>query len=245
MYLSVRDLTLAIEGKELLHSVSFDAEEGTITVIAGRNGSGKSLLLKCLKGLEKPQAGSITLDGRELKGRKERMAAFGLVFQDPSLQAVGSTVEKDIAFGPENMGLPRERIREIVDSMCSRFSLDRIRKERPEVLSGGEKRRLAIAGVLAMDAKVLLLDEPFANLDYPSTLMMIETLIELRESGQTVIIVSHEAEKFLAHTDTLFIMDKGILAESGRSSEIFQKLPEYDIFIPDGASFGDLTWLKR
>ena len=243
MYLSVRDLTLAIEGKELLHSVSFDAEEGTITVIAGRNGSGKSLLLKCLKGLEKPQAGSITLDGRELKGRKERMAAFGLVFQDPSLQAVGSTVEKDIAFGPENMGLPRERIREIVDSMCSRFSLDRIRKERPEVLSGGEKRRLAIAGVLAMDAKVLLLDEPFANLDYPSTLMMIETLIELRESGQTVIIVSHEAEKFLRHTDRTIIMADGRIAADGSSRDVMPLLKGNGIYIPDGAHIEDLSWL--
>lgn len=243
MYLSVRDLTLAIEGKELLHSVSFDAEEGTITVIAGRNGSGKSLLLKCLKGLEKPQAGSITLDGRELKGRKERMAAFGLVFQDPSLQAVGSTVEKDIAFGPENMGLPRERIREIVDSMCSRFSLDRIRKERPEVLSGGEKRRLAIAGVLAMDAKVLLLDEPFANLDYPSTQMMIETLIELRESGQTVIIVSHEAEKFLRHTDRTIIMADGRIAADGSSRDVMPLLKGNGIYIPDGARIEDLSWL--
>lgn len=243
MYLSVRDLTLAIEGKELLHSVSFDAEEGTITVIAGRNGSGKSLLLKCLKGLEKPQAGSITLDGRELKGRKERMAAFGLVFQDPSLQAVGSTVEKDIAFGPENMGLPRERIREIVDSMCRRFSLDRIRKERPEVLSGGEKRRLAIAGVLAMDAKVLLLDEPFANLDYPSTLMMIETLIELRESGQTVIIVSHEAEKFLRHTDRTIIMADGRIAADGSSRDVMPLLKGNGIYIPDGARIEDLSWL--
>ena len=243
MYLSVRDLTLAIEGKELLHSVSFDAEEGTITVIAGRNGSGKSLLLKCLKGLEKPQAGSITLDGRELKGRKERMAAFGLVFQDPSLQAVGSTVEKDIAFGPENMGLPRERIREIVDSMCSRFSLDRIRKERPEVLSGGEKRRLAIAGVLAMDVKVLLLDEPFANLDYPSTLMMIETLIELRESGQTVIIVSHEAEKFLRHTDRTIIMADGRIAADGNSRDVMPLLKGNGIYIPDGARIEDLSWL--
>ena len=243
MYLSVRDLTLAIEGKELLHSVSFDAEEGTITVIAGRNGSGKSLLLKCLKGLEKPQAGSITLDGRELKGRKERMAAFGLVFQDPSLQAVGSTVEKDIAFGPENMGLPRERIREIVDSMCRRFSLDRIRKDRPEVLSGGEKRRLAIAGVLAMDAKVLLLDEPFANLDYPSTLMMIETLIELRESGQTVIIVSHEAEKFLRHTDRTIIMADGRIAADGSSRDVIPLLKGNGIYIPDGARIEDLSWL--
>ena len=243
MYLSVKDLTLAIEGKELLHSVSFDAEEGTITVIAGRNGSGKSLLLKCLKGLEKPQAGSITLDGRELKGRKERMAAFGLVFQDPSLQAVGSTVEKDIAFGPENMGLPRERIREIVDSMCRRFSLDRIRKDRPEVLSGGEKRRLAIAGVLAMDAKVLLLDEPFANLDYPSTLMMIETLIELRESGQTVIIVSHEAEKFLRHTDRTIIMADGRIAADGSSRDVMPLLKGNGIYIPDGARIEDLSWL--
>ncbi len=242
MYLSVQDLSLSIEGKELLHSLSFSLDKGTITVVAGRNGSGKSLLLKCLKGLENPSSGSISLEGRELK-RRERMKAFGLVFQDSSLEIVGSTVEKDKAYGPEKMGLDRDGIRRITDDMIRRFSLEKVRKERPDVLSGGEKRKLAIAGVLAMNAEILLLDEPFANLDYPSTLMMIGTLNELKESGQTVLLVSHEAEKFLKHTDRTILMSDGRIIMDVPSAEAVPHLRENGIYVPETASIEDLTWL--
>ena len=96
-----------------------------------------------------------------------------------------------------------------------------------------------------MEPDAILLDEPFANLDYPSTLTVMRALDALHEKGYSIIVVSHEAEKFLAHTDTLFIMEEGHIVEAGRSSELFGKLPDYDIYIPAGASFGDLTWLKR
>ena len=118
-------------------------------------------------------------------------------------------------------------------------------KQRPQTLSGGELRKCAIAGILAMEPDVILLDEPFANLDYPSVLTVIRALITLHEKGYSILVVSHDAEKFLAHTDKLFIMEGGKLKEQGKSSELYSLLPSYDIYIPENASFGELTWLKR
>ena len=242
MSLSIQNLSLTIDNKKLLDDISFDAQQGTMTYIGGRNGSGKSLLLKSIKGIEKP-AGKILLDGKELN-RKERMKRFGLVFQDTSLEIVGSTVERDIAFGPENQGKHKKEIEEIVDSSLRYFELEDKRKARPEILSGGEKRRLTIAGVIAMESSIILLDEPFANLDYPSTLSVLKSLIKLREDGYTLLIVSHEAEKFLFHTDCTIVMDRGRIVGIGESRNMLDILRKYDIYVPKNASFEDLTWLR-
>ena len=242
--LQIDDLSLQIGDRMILDHVSLALEKGAFAALCGRNGAGKSQLLRCIKGLRKPSAGCISIDGSKADA-KARMKRIALVFQNAEMQIVSQSVEKDIAFGPENMGLGRDEVMRRVESAMHLMGLEGRAKQRPQTLSGGELRKCAIAGILAMEPDVILLDEPFANLDYPSTLTVIRALDTLHEKGYSIIVVSHEAEKFLAHTDTLFIMDRGILAESGRSSEIFQKLPEYDIFIPDGASFGDLTWLKR
>ena len=242
--LQVADLSLAIGGKKILDDISIEIAKGSFTALCGRNGAGKSQLLKCIKGLRKPDCGRILIDGVEADA-KARMKRVALVFQEAGMQIVSQSVWKDVAFGPENMGLDKDEIDSRTEAALRLMGLEDKARQRPQTLSGGELRKCAIAGILAMEPDVILLDEPFANLDYPSTLTVIRALDTLHEKGYSIIVVSHEAEKFLAHTDTLFIMDKGILAESGRSSEIFQKLPEYDIFIPDGASFGDLTWLKR
>ncbi|MBQ0072500.1 MAG: ABC transporter ATP-binding protein [Spirochaetales bacterium] len=243
-YLSIKNLNLTIESRRLLEDVSFDVEKGTLTLVAGRNGSGKSLLLKCLKGLEKPDSGVITLCGRELKKTKERMKTFGLVFQDTSLQIVGSTVEHDIAFGLENQKKSREEIKRKTDEMLSLFDLEYAREMNPGVLSGGEKRRLCIAGVLAMEPDVLLLDEPLANLDYPSVLIVLKTLQTLKEKGITVIIVSHEAEKFLSLTDNTIVISKGRIAGSGRSEDMMDTLRENAVYLPKACAFKDLSWLE-
>ena len=244
MFLSVEGLSLTIYGKKLLDSISFSAEKGTITLLSGLNGAGKSLLIRSLKGLENPESGKIILSGRELTKRKERMKAFALVFQDTALGIVGSTVEKDIAFGPQNLGRSHDEVAETVDEQLAFFSLEEKRKTRPAVLSGGEKRKLAIAGVIAMQPEVILLDEPFANLDYPSTLTVIRTLIKLKETGHTIIVVSHEAEKFLAHTDMTIILEKGRIKASGRSRDMIRTLRDNNVYLPADASFEELTWLR-
>ena len=242
-FLSVSNLRKSIDGILLLDDISFSVEEGTITLIAGPNGSGKSLLLKCLKGLEKTDSGTIEVDGRDAEKTKERMKLFGLVFQDTSLQIVGSTVEKDIAFGLENQKRSPEEIKAKVDEMLSLFHLEKERRKNPKILSGGERRRLAIAGVLAMESRILLLDEPLANLDYPSVRDVLKTLVELKKKGITVLIVSHEAEKFLALTDNTIIIRGGRIAGMGKSRDMLSSLRENDIYLPP-LDFEDLKWIE-
>ena len=242
-YLEIENLSLTLDGKKLLDNISFSAEKATITLIAGLNGSGKSLLLRSIKGLEKIDKGRICIEGREMARCRERMERIALVFQDTELQIVGTTVEKDIAFGPENQGMKRDEISRIVEGLLSEFSMTDKKDLYPEVLSGGERRKLCIMGVLAMSPSILLLDEPFANLDYPSTLTVIRMLDLLKARGMTVIIVSHEAEKFLAHTDRTLILEKGRVKVEGKSYEMMDALRENGIYLPKNASFKDLSWL--
>ena len=242
-YLTVENLNKSIDNIHLLKDISFSAEKATIILIAGKNGSGKSLILKCLKGLEKIDSGKIIVDGKELKKEKERMKFFGLVFQETSLQIVGQTCEKDIAFGLENQNKPEKEIKEKTEEMLSLFSLQKDRNKNPRILSGGEKRRLAIAGVIAMESKIILLDEPLANLDYPSVLIVLQTILKLKQEGYTILVVSHEAEKFLALTDYTIIINNGEIISKGSSREMVESLRDNMIYLPP-LSFEDFSWLK-
>ena len=241
--LSTENLMLEINGRVILSDLSLSLEKGVFAALCGRNGAGKSQLLRCLKGLRKPSGGRIFMDGMETSP-KERMKKVALVFQNAEMQIVAQSVEKDIAFGPENLGLDRAEVRRRVEEALHLMGLEDKARQGPQTLSGGELRKTAIAGVLAMKPSVILLDEPFANLDYPSTLAVMRSLISLHEEGYTILVVSHEAEKFLAHTDMLFIMENGRLVSSGSSSVIYRSLPEHDIYIPRGAAFEELSWLR-
>ncbi|MBO8435588.1 MAG: ABC transporter ATP-binding protein [Spirochaetes bacterium] len=242
--LQINHLSLILNGRKILNDVSMTLERGSFAAMCGRNGAGKSQLLRCLKGLRKPDTGEILIDNCKAD-EKTRMKRIALVFQNAEMQIVSQSVEKDIAFGPENMGLEKDEAERRVKKALSLMGLTDKAKQRPQTLSGGELRKCAIAGILAMEPDVILLDEPFANLDYPSTLTVIKALISLHEKGYTILVVSHEAEKFLAHTDTLLIMDNGSIKEAGTSSQIFEKLAHYDIYLPEKSSFEELTWLKR
>ena len=241
--LCIDDLQLSINGRQILDGVSLSLQKGSFAAMCGRNGAGKTQLLRCIKGLRKPDSGKITIDG-SAANEKIRMKRIALVFQNAEMQIVSQSVEKDIAFGPENMGLDRSEVERRVEAALDLMGLKDKAKQRPDTLSGGELRKCAIAGILAMEPDVILLDEPFANLDYPSTLIVIRSLIALHEKGYSIIVVSHDAEKFLAHTDTLFIMQNGRIAVSGPSSNLFRELPGYDIYLPDSVDFWRLSWLK-
>lgn len=241
--LEVRDLTLSINNLKILDNLSFSLDKGSFAVVCGRNGAGKSQLLRCIKGLVSPDGGEILVDGVSLNA-KARMKKMAIVFQDADMQIVSQSVEKDVAFGPENMGLDRKEIKRRVENALSLMGLEGKVKQRPQTLSGGEKRKCAIAGILAMEPEVILLDEPFANLDYPSTLSVIRALNTLHRKGYTILVVSHEVEKFLFHADTLFILEEGRMKEKGRADEIYFKLPSYDIYLPKNASFEELSWLR-
>lgn len=242
-YLTVENLNKTIGKEKLLSNISFSVEKGSINLIAGPNGSGKSLLLKCLKGIEKIDSGKISYCGEEKKKRGDRMNLFGLVMQDTSLQIVGQTVNKDIRFGLENQNRKVDEIERITEEMLSLFSLKEIENKDPNILSGGERRRLSIAGVLAMQAEVLLLDEPLANLDYPSVLMVLKTLRKLKEKNITTLIVSHEAEKLLSLTDNTILLKEGRVVGWGKSISMIDKIKENSVYLPN-LPFEEITWLK-
>lgn len=241
-YLSVNNLSLTIEGKEILKNISFSLEKGTINLLLGLNGSGKTMLLKALKGLEKAHFDSILLDGEEISKKKDRLRTFGLVFQDSRLETVGSTVKRDIEFGLENQGRNKEEIEKISKEMLSLFSLEKYENSSPSILSGGERKKLSVAGVIAMNSKILLMDEPLAALDYPSVLTVLKTITELKERGITILIVSHEAEKLLKLSDYTMIMKNGTIIEKGPSRLMIDKIRENNIYLPS-LPFEELSWL--
>lgn len=242
--LEVQELSLSIEGKQIYKDISFSLAQGSFTVLCGHNGAGKSQLLRTLKGLVRPSSGRILINGADVtKKKKSRLSSIGLVFQDADFQIVGESVEKDVAFGPINLGWNEEKVNEAVSRTLSMMGLEDKRRQRPQTLSGGEKRRLAIAGVLAMEPGLIMLDEPFANLDSPSTTSVLEALVGLHQAGQALLVTSHEVDRFLAHTDNVVILEKGHLVHEGPSKDSVDALKKAGVHIP-GTSFEELTWLR-
>jgi biotin transport system ATP-binding protein len=245
--LQVENLVFGFEkNKPILKDISFSIEKGAFVLLTGPNGSGKSLLLKCIKGLLKPTSGNVSIDGETLtKNPKKRLQSIGLVFQDADSQIVGQTVERDILFGMENLGLIEEEQQKRLGEVANLLGLKEQFKQRPRTLSGGEKRRLSIAGVLVMDPKLLIMDEPFANLDYPSVLQVLKTLLKLHEAGHTIVIVSHEVEKILAHIDQTILLEKGQVIANGKSLDLLAIMRDHGVYVPLKANIEELTWLKH
>ena len=206
-------------------SVAFD-DCATIGII-GHTGSGKSTLVQMLNGLYKPTSGRVLFEGKDIHEDKKDLRALrfrvGLVFQYPEYQLFEETVEKDVAFGPKNMGLADDEISRRVKRAVEFTGLElSVLQKSPFELSGGQKRRVAIAGVLAMEPEVLVLDEPAAGLD-PAGRETILGEIEnwRRANGATVIIVSHSMEEIAAHCDRILVLKRGELYKYGTPSEIF------------------------
>jgi biotin transport system ATP-binding protein len=245
--LSVEHLSFSFsKDKQILGDISFSVSQGSFTLISGPNGAGKSILLRCLKGLLKPSGGSIHLSGEDVtKNPKKRLHSIGLVFQDADTQIVGQTVEKDIRFGMENLSLDENEQQKRLEEVLALMNLQNQRDQRPRTLSGGEKRKLSIAGILVMDPKLIILDEPFANLDYRSAVSVLETLLALQQSGHTIIIVSHEIDKVLAHADQVLVLEAGLVAVQGTKHSVFDHLEEHGMYVPKTSNVEDLTWLKH
>ncbi len=244
--LKVDNLSFWFERNQtILDGVSFSVPKGSLTLLSGPNGSGKSLLMRIIKGLAQSTGGTIMLGGEDVTAAaKKRMRKVGLVFQDAETQVVGQTVEKDIRFGMENLGLPLGEQQRRLDEVATLLDLERYLERRPKTLSGGEKRRLAIAGVLVMQPELLILDEPFANLDWRSTISVLKTLMRLKEEGHTILLVSHEVEKTLAHSDRVLVLDRGTIALSGTKEEVYDHLGDHGIYVPHGVDIRELSWLK-
>lgn len=217
-----------------LDAVSFTLEEGSFTAIAGHTGSGKSTLVQHLNGLLHPENGQVLVDGTDLaasskQGRKEAMAArnkVGMVFQYPEQQLFEETIAADIAFGPKNQGIEgkelEERIKESMELMG--LAYDEFKDRSPFQLSGGQKRRVAIAGVLALHPKYLVLDEPTAGLDPLGREALIQTICKLHKKWKlTIVFVSHNMEDIARLADSVIIMNHGKMAIKAAPQEAFMQ----------------------
>lgn len=240
-----------LDGTEALKKVTFSVESGEFLVISGKNGSGKSVLMHHLNGLLKPTSGRVLFNGQPIfKDLLTVRQKVGLVFQNSNSQILSQTVEMDAAFGPENLKLPKADIKKRVDSSLQIVGLDDKRRHYTRSLSGGEKKRLAIAGVLAMEPEIIILDEPFTNLDLPGVEQILGKIIELNRKGHTVICITHELEKMLAHADRLIIMNEGKIICDDIPEKALISAASYGIRIPGDAEKEDpadilkrMTWL--
>ncbi len=228
--------------KRALDGVNISIEEGGITAVIGHTGSGKSTLMQQLNGLIKPTGGSIYFDGRDIwenpKEIRQLRFKVGLVFQYPEYQLFDETVRRDIAFGPKNMGLDEKEIARRVDFAAQMVSLDeKLLDKSPFELSGGEKRRAAIAGVIAMMPRVIILDEPTAGLDPRGRDEILSRLAEYkRMTDTTMVIVSHSMEDVAYMADSVLVMNKGGLLMHGSVSEVFsraEELKSVGLSVPD------------
>ncbi|HOA84508.1 MAG: energy-coupling factor transporter ATPase [Clostridiales bacterium] len=215
-----------------LRDVDLEIKEGIVTGIIGHTGSGKSTMVMLLNGLEKPTSGRVLLDGVDIWEKPKEISKVrfrvGLVMQYPEYQLFEETVAKDIAFGPRNMGLSEEEIAARVREAAGIVGLaPELLEKSPFELSGGEKRRAAIAGIIAMKPEVLVLDEPAAGLDPAGRERILATIRKYREqTGGTVIIVSHSMEDMAEICDEIVVMLEGSIFMSGSTAEVFSKAGE-------------------
>jgi len=232
--LEIRHLTHSYpDGDSGIFDISFSISKQDFIVLAGRNGSGKTTLIRHLNGLLRPSKGEIFLHGKNiLKNLTLTRKTIGMVFQDADAQIVGDTVFDEVAFGPENLNIERSLINKKVTQILEQLGLTRLKHRNPASLSGGEKRKLAIAGILAMDPEIIIFDEPFANLDYPGTQSLLSLIFELNKKGQTIIVATHDVETLLNSASRLLIMADGRLVEDGSIVNLLGKLESHGVKKP-------------
>lgn len=220
-----------IDEKKALDGVDFQIEAGQFIAILGRNGSGKSTLARHLNCLLFPHEGSIWIDGNEVKEEDDiniwnNRKNIGMVFQNPDNQIIGTTVEEDTAFGPENLEFPTEKIRDRVDNALKMTGMYKKMHVSPNSLSGGQKQRVAIAGTLAMHPKCIVLDEATAMLDPDGRKELISTVHRLnKEEGITIILITHFMNEAV-DADRIFVMDNGRVTMMGTPKEVFSRSDE-------------------
>lgn len=222
-----------------LRDVSVQIEKGSFTVVLGHNGSGKSTFAKHLNAVLLPCGGAVYVDGMDTRDEKlllEIRRRTGMVFQNPDNQIVANVVEEDVAFGPENLGVPTAEIRRRVDDALAAVGMEQFASHAPHLLSGGQKQRIAIAGILAMEPECIVLDEATAMLDPAGRREVIDTVLRLnREQGITVVLITHhmvEAER----ADRVIVMNDGEVAMDGTPRQVFsqvERLHELGLAAPD------------
>ena len=232
----------------VLDGVSLNIEAGTFVAVLGHNGSGKSTLAKHLNAILLPSGGKVYVDGIDTMDEERLLdirRTVGMVFQNPDNQIVANVVEEDVAFAPENLGVPPEEIRRRVDDALKAVGMYQYREHAPHLLSGGQKQRIAIAGVIAMEPRCIVLDEPTAMLDPIGRADVMRTIKALnRERGVTVVLITHHMDE-AAQADRLVVMAKGRVVADGTPREVFQDvegLKSVGLTVPDTT---ELLWELR
>ncbi len=232
-FIEIRDLTVEytrldedgreIPGTRAIDAVSFDIEKGSFVSVIGMNGSGKTTLAKCLNGLILPTSGDVYIDGMNTKDDEhlwDIRSRVGMVFQNPDNQIVSSIVEDDVAFGPENLGIPPEEIRERVDHALRTVGMYAHRHKGAHMLSGGQKQRVAIAGAIAMRPDCIVFDEPTAMLDPKGRESVLRMIRRLNAEGITIIIITHYMSEAV-QANRLIVMQKGHILADASPHDIF------------------------
>lgn len=225
--------------------VDLDIRQGQFVAILGHNGSGKSTLAKHMNAILVPSGGTMWVNGRDTKDPNELMhvrQSAGMVFQNPDNQIIGTVVEEDVGFGPENLGVPTDEIWKRVEDSLKAVGMLEYRTHSPNKLSGGQKQRVAIAGVIAMEPQCIVLDEPTAMLDPNGRKEVIRTVQELRRRRHvTVILITHYMEEVI-DADQVYVMDSGHIVMKGTPREIFsqvEELKKYRLDVPQATMLAD------
>lgn len=231
------------EKNRVLDNVSLNVKEGEFLAVLGHNGSGKSTLAKHFNAILLPTDGRVFVDGIDTSDESRLFdirRRVGMVFQNPDNQMVATIVEEDVAFAPENLGVPREEIRERVDNALETVGMTAFKRHAPHMLSGGQKQRVAIAGVLAMQPEILVMDEPTAMLDPNGRAEVIQTIKKLnREMGMTVILITHYMDEAV-QADRVIVVDSGHISMEGAPRDIF---PQVDRLVDLGLDTPQSTYL--
>ena len=227
-----------VDAKEVLHGVDLSIEEGQFVALLGHNGCGKSTMAKLFNGMLLPTAGKILVDGMDTADESQQFAVrsrVGLVQQNPDNQLVAGIVEEDVAFGPENLGVPPAEIRRRVDAALKAVDMYEYREHAPHKLSGGQKQRVAIAGVIAMETKCIVLDEPTAMLDPRGRREVMDTIQYLnREKGITIVLITHYMDEAV-QAGRVVVMDEGNILVDGAPDQVFgdvELLKRHDLDVP-------------
>lgn len=245
-FIVIKDLEYRYQGTDgevtALAGINLTVPRGEFLAVVGPNGSGKSTLARHLNGLLLPTAGSVTVAGYDTRQTEDIWTIrrkVGMVFQNPDNQLVAAIVEDELAFGPENLGISPDEIRRRVDQCIAGFRLQELRDRPPHLLSGGQKQRVAIAAVLTMGTDCVVLDEPTAMLDPQGRGEVLQTLRELHQQGQTVMLVTHDMSE-VAYAQRVAVLNRGKLFFTGTPQELFQQpdLQHLGLELPPGIDLG-------
>ena len=226
VHLSTKNLSYTYpDGTHALKNINMEIYKGQKVAIMGPNGAGKSTLFSHFNGLTEPTSGHVEIDGKAIKYDRETLLEVrqkvGIVFQDPNDQLFAPTVKEDVAFGPMNLGLSYEEVEKRVSEALEMVGMEKYGNKTPHHLSGGQQKRVAIAGIIAMRPEIMILDEPTAGLDPEGVEKVLDILNDLNKEGMSIVISSHDIEMVNEFAEKIFVLNEGEIIDSGDKHEIF------------------------